>query len=104
MLPVTDNSFNQALSDAKTPVVILDFWATWCGPCNALKPVLAGIAKSNPDKVTILTANVDECPELAGRFHVKSLPTMLRIENGEVTAQSTGRIGSLEILDLCGIK
>ena len=70
-------------------LVLLDFWAAWCGPCRMIAPVLDELAEENPD-VKIVKVNVDENPELANQFQVMSIPALFVIKNGEVVAQSLG--------------
>lgn len=70
-------------------IVLVDFYADWCGPCNILAPVLDNIAASNPE-LTILKVNVDEHPDLAEKHGVLSIPTLLFIKDGQTTDSSIG--------------
>lgn len=62
--------------------VLVDFFATWCGPCKMLSPVLEGVAEKMKDKVTIVKVDVDRSPDLAAKFGVMSVPTMIMFKNG----------------------
>ena len=72
--------------------VLVDFWATWCGPCMMLGPVVAEIAEERKDVIKVGKVNVDEEPELAAKFGIMSIPAVLLFKNGEVTANSVGYI------------
>jgi len=77
----TDSNVNEVIASGR-PVVI-DFWATWCGPCMALAPVIDELAKEFADKVVIGKYNVDEETELSGQYRIMSIPTILFFKNGE---------------------
>ena len=70
--------------------VIIDFWATWCGPCMMLGPVIAEIAEERKDVIKVGKVNVDEEPELAAKFGIMSIPTLVVIKNGQIVTQSAG--------------
>ena len=82
------NNFEEVVMGSDK-LVLLDFWAAWCGPCRMIAPVLDELAEENPD-VKIVKVNVDENPELANQFQVMSIPALFVIKNGEVVAQSLG--------------
>lgn len=82
------NNFEEVVMGSSKPV-LLDFWASWCGPCRMIAPVLDELAEENPD-IAIVKVNVDENPELANRFQVMSIPALFVIRDGEVVAQSLG--------------
>jgi thioredoxin len=77
----TDSNVNEIIASGK-PVVI-DFWATWCGPCMRLAPVIDELAQEYADKVVIGKYNVDEESELSGQYRIMSIPTILFFKNGE---------------------
>ncbi len=77
----TDNNVNEVIASGK-PVVI-DFWATWCGPCMRLAPVIDELAEEFADRVVIGKYNVDEETELSGTYRIMSIPTLLFFKNGE---------------------
>ncbi|GAB4249039.1 MAG: thioredoxin [Thermoleophilia bacterium] len=70
--------------------VVVDFWAPWCGPCKMVAPVLEKLAGAHGDKVRVVKVNVDENQELAGRYGIMSIPTVILFENGQVAAQIIG--------------
>ena len=86
---LTKDNFKTEVMDSTLPVMI-DFWASWCGPCRMLSPVIDEIADENPGKVKVCKVNVDDEQELASKFEVFSIPTVVVIKNGKVTATSVG--------------
>ena len=95
---ITAANFNEEvlLSD-KT--VLLDFWASWCGPCKMVAPILDEIAAERSD-IKVGKVNVDEQPQLAGQFNIMSIPTMLVFKDGKVVNQSVGYRPKEDILKL----
>ena len=79
--------------------VLVDFWATWCGPCRMLGPVIAQIADERDD-IKVCKINVDEAPSLAQQFNVMGIPTVLLFKNGEIAGQSVGFVPKQKLLDL----
>ncbi|MBN9073293.1 MAG: thioredoxin [Rhizobiales bacterium] len=86
---VDKNSFKTAVLDAKEPVVV-DFWAEWCGPCKMIAPALEDISAELGGKVKIAKLNIDENPELAAQFGVRSIPTLMIFKGGEVADMKVG--------------
>ncbi len=70
--------------------VLLDFWAEWCGPCKMIAPLLEEVAVSHADKLAVMKLNVDENPNVAQKFGIRSIPTLILFKNGEVQAQKMG--------------
>jgi thioredoxin 1 len=87
-LAITDSSFDGLLAQGKPMVV--DFWATWCGPCKKIGPYIEELAEQYADSVIIGKVDVDENDELAIRFGVRNIPTVLFIRNGEVVDKQIG--------------
>ena len=90
VLTITKDNFREAVLDASNEKpVLIDFWASWCGPCRMLSPVVDQIAEEQ-DNVIVGKVNVDDEPELAAAFDVQSIPTLVLIKNGEVADVSVG--------------
>ena len=91
-----EQNFNEAISKAKGPVLV-DFWAEWCGPCKMMNPVLENLAGELDGSVVIAKLNVDESPEIAQRYNVRGIPTLLLFNNGELVAQRTGAASQQQV-------
>ncbi len=86
---VTDATFESAVLKSDKPVVV-DFWATWCGPCKMVAPVLDEIAGENKDKVTVAKLDIDANPATARDYKVMSIPTMIVFKDGKAVKQIVG--------------
>ena len=86
---LTKENFETEAMKSDIPVIV-DFWASWCGPCKMLAPVIAEIASEYAGRVKVGKVNVDDEPELANAFRVSSIPTVVLIKNGAVAATSIG--------------
>ena len=85
---INNNNFLSEVMNSEKKV-LLDFWAPWCGPCRMVVPVVEEIAKERPD-IKVAKINVDENPELATRFGIMSIPTLVVMENGKIINQAMG--------------
>ena len=86
---INEKNFESEVLGSDVPV-LLDFWATWCGPCMMLAPILSEIAEENEGKVKIGKVNVDEFPSLAAQFGIMSIPTVLLFKDGKLCGTSVG--------------
>ena len=99
VLAITSKYFEQEVSKSEIPV-LLDFWASWCGPCKMLSPIVDEVAEEVNGKVKVGKINVDEEQELARAFNIMSIPTLVVINNGKLVNQSVGVISKQQILDM----
>ena len=100
VVTITKENFAQEVLQSTKPV-LLDFWASWCGPCRMLSPIVDEVAEERTD-VKVGKVNVDEQPELAGEFGVMSIPTLLVFEQGKLVRQAVGARPKAGVLDLLG--
>ena len=89
VITLNNENFNQEVLESNKTVLI-DFWASWCGPCKMLSPVVDEIAEEVDDSIKVCKVNVDEERELAMQFQVRSFPTLVGLKNGKVVNQSVG--------------
>ena len=95
---ITKNNFQSEVLNTEKPV-LLDFWASWCGPCRRVSPIVDEIADERGD-LKVGKINVDEQPELASQFQIMSIPTLIVIKNGEITNRSVGVSPKQQILSM----
>jgi thioredoxin 1 len=95
---LTDATFDEHVGAADTPIVI-DFWAEWCGPCKMVAPVLDEISNEQVGKLQIAKLNVDENPNVAMRYGVQSIPTMLVFKDGELVDRIVGAMPKGRLMD-----
>ncbi len=89
VIQVTDESFAELLENSDTPVLI-DFFATWCGPCTAIAPILDEFAGENSDKLKVVKLNVDENPKTPAKFGVRGIPTLILFNQGKEVDKVVG--------------
>jgi thioredoxin 1 len=95
-IEVTDDTFESTITDNK--LVLVDFWAPWCGPCRMVAPVLDEIAGEHGDKVTIVKVNTDENQTVASKHGIMSIPTMMLFKDGEKIDQMVGALPKPQIM------
>ena len=100
VVTITKENFAQEVLQSEKPV-LLDFWASWCGPCRMLSPIVDEVAEERTD-VKVGKVNVDEQPELAGEFGVMSIPTLLVFKGGKLVNQAVGASPKSGVLALLG--
>ena len=93
----TNTSFDELLQSEK--LVIVDFWATWCGPCRMLSPLLDEVEAEMEDKVEVVKVNVDDADEIAMRYRIMSIPTLLFFKNGQMVDRSVGAMPKSTLVD-----
>ncbi len=95
---IDPTTFNTEVVESDKPVLV-DFWAPWCGPCRMMAPALDEIAASQGDRFKITKLNIDDHPELASKFGVRAIPTLLFFKNGQVRDYAVGTLGKQGIID-----
>jgi thioredoxin 1 len=93
----TNTSFDSLLEGEK--LVIVDFWATWCGPCRMLSPLLDEVEEEMSDKITVVKVNVDDADEIAMRYRIMSIPTLLFFKNGQIVDKTVGAMPKSTLVD-----
>ena len=93
---ITENNISEILASDK-PVVI-DFWATWCGPCRILGPTVDDVAAEMGGRALIAKCNVDDCEDLAAQYGIRNIPTLLYIKGGEVVDRTSGLVSKQDII------
>jgi thioredoxin 1 len=90
------NTFKAEVLESGTPALI-DFWAPWCGPCRMMTPIIENLAKKFEGKVTVAKLNVDNCPDIAAKYNVASIPSLIFFKNGEPVHTSLGVVPEAEL-------
>lgn len=94
---ITSSDFDSIISSSDLPVLV-DFWATWCGPCRALGPTIEEISEEMSNTLAVYKCNVDEEPELAQRFQIASIPTVMLFKGGKVVHTLVGNMPKDELV------
>ena len=84
----TNTNFSELIQDSK--LVIVDFWATWCGPCRMISPILDELEEEMADQITVVKVNVDDADQIAAQYRIMSIPTLLFIKNGQIVDKTVG--------------
>ena len=97
-IEVTDENFEETILNSDKPAIV-DFWAEWCGPCKMIAPILEEIADEKEGIIKIAKVDVDSSPELAQKFEIMSIPTLIVFNNGEPAKRLVGAQGKHQLLD-----
>jgi len=95
---LSETTFDEEIGSNTEPVLV-DFWAEWCGPCKMVAPILEEIAGEQAGSLTVAKVNVDEAPELARRFQVMSIPTLILFQDGKPVTQIIGAKSKMQLLE-----
>lgn len=93
----TNTTFQELLQDSK--LVVVDFWATWCGPCRMLSPLLDEVEEEMSDKITVVKVNVDDADQIAMQYRIMSIPTLLFFKNGQLVDKTVGAMPKNQLID-----
>ena len=97
MKVATNANFAELLQDDK--LVIVDFWATWCGPCRMLSPILDEVEADMADKITVVKVNVDDVDDVTAQYRIMSIPTLLFFKNGQVVDKTVGAMPKATLVE-----
>ena len=100
-IELTNENFDAEVLQSDLPVLV-DFWATWCGPCMMLGPIVAEVAAEYAGRVKVGKVNVDNAPELAARYGITSIPALLLFRKGEVAKTSVGFVKKADVVAMLG--
>ena len=92
---INDANIAEVLASGK--LVVIDFWATWCGPCRVLGPTVEEVAEEYSDKAIVAKCNVDDCEDISMKYGIRNIPTLVFIKNGEVVDRTVGVVSKQDI-------
>jgi thioredoxin 1 len=93
-----DSNFDADVLNSEKPALV-DFWAEWCGPCKMIAPILSEAATEYADKMSVVKLNVDESPNVAAKFGIRSIPTLMLFKDGTVQAQKLGAMSKSQLME-----
>ena len=96
IVSLSEATFDNTINESTKPVLV-DFWAEWCGPCKMVAPILEEIAQEYGDKIIIAKLNVEQNPNIAPKFGIRGIPTLLIFKNGEVVATQVGALSKAQL-------
>ena len=96
LVHLTDSNFKTEVLDSETPVLV-DFWATWCGPCRAIAPIIEELAREYDGKIKVGKVDVDENPRTASQYGIMSIPTLMFFKKGTISEQVVGALNKSEL-------
>ena len=94
---IDESGFKTLLENSSSKPALVDFWATWCGPCKAMAPFLEEIAQEHSETLAVAKVDVDEHPELAAGLSIRAMPTLMLLKDGEVAAVTVGAMGKVDL-------
>jgi thioredoxin 1 len=93
---VSDTSFDADVLKSDRPVLV-DYWAEWCGPCKMIAPILEEVAKEYAGRLTVAKVNVDENPDIPGKYGIRGIPTLMLFKNGQAAATKVGALSKSQL-------
>ncbi|OCG21696.1 MULTISPECIES: thioredoxin TrxA [unclassified Gilliamella] len=96
IVQLSEVTFDKTVNESAKPVLV-DFWAPWCGPCKMVAPILEEIVEEYGDKIVIAKLNVEENPNIAPKFGIRGIPTLLIFKNGQVVASQVGALSKVQL-------